>query len=157
MKCAVFKTTYGGALVSRICDEQGLVISTDIDKHLDRIVEENPNLISWRITDHLNLPGGHSNDQFDNTFKEAFTDELLGDQVDVDLPAAVLIAHIKRRVKRSGEYKEVDGDVMHVAVTLAGQVKRDTIQIKYDRIQIDLDEAADVDALKAVMILEGLI
>ena len=157
MKCVVYKTIDGRALIGSICNEQGVIIDPDIDTHLDRVVTETEELVSWRITDHTNLPGSYSVDRYDSTFKEAFTDELYGDQVDVDLPEAKLIAHRARRVKRSEEYKLVDGDIMDVAVTPVGQSKRDAIKSKYDQVQLDLENAGNVDTLKAAMVKEDLV
>ena len=157
MKCAIFKINDGRALVGMICNEQGIVIDPNISAHLDSVVTENNDLVSWRITDHLDLPGGHGNDRFDNTFKGAFTDELVGSQVDIDLPKAKEIAHAKRRIKRSEEYKVYDGDNMYVSVAPTAQIERDNIKARYDQVQINLDNAVDISSLKAEMIKEGLI
>lgn len=91
----------------------------------------------------------------DRTFRGAWTKGT--GKVNVGLAKARLIAHEVRRAKRSEEYTIVDADLIDMAVTPAGQVKRDAIAAKYAMVQTDLDAAVDVDALKAQMVLDGLV
>ncbi len=108
MKCVIYKTEDGRALVGIVCNQAGEIISPDIDKHLDDVLARDPGLVSWRITDHLNLPGGSGDDRYDNTFSEAFTDELDGDQVDVDMPRARVIHMDRIRGERNRKLLRLD-------------------------------------------------
>lgn len=91
----------------------------------------------------------------DRTFRGAWRKET--GKIDVDLSEAIKISHEIRRNKRSEEYKLADGDNEFVVVTPAAQVKRDAIKAKYDKIQIDLDNAKDVSTLKVEMEKAGLV
>lgn len=111
----------------------------------DKVV---PNGVASEIVDVSKVPS-------DRTFRGAWRK---GDgTINTDLPAAKLIAHGKRREKRSEEYTTYDGDNEHVAVTPAAQVKRDEIKVKYDGVQTDLEACADVVALKASMVAHSLV
>jgi len=131
----------GGVSVVVPAPNNGLSVQEIADKDV-------PAGISYEIVDTTIVPS-------DRTFRNAWRKGA--GKVDVDLPEAKLIAHDKRRVKRSEEYKVVDTDNMNVVVTPAAQSQRDAIKNKYDKIQIDLDNAEDVSALKAEMEKVGLV
>ena len=102
----------------------------------------------YEIVDTATVPS-------DRTFRSAWRKEA--GKVDIDLTAAKSIAHNHRRAKRSEEYLVVDANNENVVVTPAAQLQRDAIKTKYDRVQVDLDAATTVEALKAQMVSDGLV
>ena len=158
MKVAIFKKKDGGINLGRICDINGnIAYKGDIEAHLQSVVEGNEDFISYRIADTSNLPGGGGYN-YDPTFFEAFTDDLEGEQIDIDLEKAKLLkAHPARRKLRSENFKPVDGDTPYAALSPDGEALRKSIKNKDDQLQIDIDSAVDEKELRDVMINGGLL
>lgn len=77
--------------------------------------------------------------------------------ITVNLDKAKGIAHDMRRVKRSEEFAphdEVIAKQIPGADATAAETARAEIRAKYATVQTNIDAAADVDALKAVV--EGM-
>lgn len=72
----------------------------------------------------------------------------------VNLTKAKGIAHDKRRAKRSEEFAPLDIKATIPAEAEAAEAARAEIRAKYATVQTNIDAAADVDALKAVV--EGM-
>lgn len=153
MKCAILKKNNGLVDVAIICNSKGEVISKDINKHLDDVISQSEGLYtSWRITDHLNLPGGKDVDKFDKTFIGAFTDEFEGDQIDVDLNEAKAIAHSKyRRPIRDGAYLPIDGGSMHAVLSEDGSMLRAKVKSADDNCQIEIENASSTEEIKVAI------
>lgn len=151
MRVLVIKTTSGKALLGYICNEEGRLLDPDIEGTISKLLSNNPDYVSIRVTNHLNLPGGNGIDKYDNTFKEAFTDELEGDQVKIDLTRAKVVAHRRRRSKRSEEFQEIDSDNMNMLVTPEAEARRLEVRNRYAGIQEELDQAVSPEELKLVM------
>jgi len=74
--------------------------------------------------------------------------------INVNLTKAKTIAHDMRRVKREEEFKPHDDIIMKQipgADADAAEAARAEIRTKYETIQTNIDNAADVDALKTVV------
>ena len=74
--------------------------------------------------------------------------------INVNLTKAKTIAHDMRRTKRDEEFKPYDDIIMKQipgANTDAAEASRAEIRTKYETIPTNIDDAADVDALKTVV------
>jgi len=74
--------------------------------------------------------------------------------INVNLTKAKTIAHDMRRTKREEEFKPHDDIIMKQipgADADAAEAARAEIRTKYETIQTNIDDAADVDALKTVV------
>ena len=72
----------------------------------------------------------------------------------VNLTKAKEVAHGMRRAKRSEEFAPLDIKATIPAEAEAAEAARAEIRAKYATVQTNIDAAADVDALKAVV--EGM-
>lgn len=156
MKVAICRKKDGGVALVRVCNKQGEIIyKGDLDEHLQAVVEAN-GFVSYRIADVSDLPKGEG-DSYDCTFRDAFTDEYEGSQIDIDLDKAkVCVAHVRRRCKRSALFTEVDSDNPNISLKPEGEVLRSKIKSNDDALQIEIDESKDLEELEQVMKNGGL-
>lgn len=157
MKVAIFKKKDGSIALGRICDPEGNVVCNgDIEKHLESVVDANDEFTCFRITETSNLPAG-SGANYDATFFEAFTDDLEGEQIDVDLNKAKdKVAHPRRRALRSERFKPVDGDLPYTSLNESGESVRVSIKSEDDQLQEDINSASNEHELRDVMLKGGL-
>ena len=71
--------------------------------------------------------------------------------IQIDISKAKEIAHAKRRAARAVEFAPVDIEATIPALTEQAETKRAEIRDKYAEIQVQIDEANSVDALKAII------
>jgi len=74
--------------------------------------------------------------------------------INVNLTKAKTIAHDMRRIKRAEEFAPHDEVIMKQipgADSDAAEAARAEIRTKYETIQTNIDDAADVDTLKTVV------
>ena len=74
--------------------------------------------------------------------------------ITINLPKAKGIAHEVRRAKRTEEFAPLDIKATIPSEAVAAEEARAAIRAKYEGVQANIDAAADVDALKAIV--EGL-
>ena len=74
--------------------------------------------------------------------------------ISIDLSKAKGIAHEVRRAKRTEEFAPLDLKATIPSEAVAAEEARAAIRAKYEGVQANIDAAADVDALKAIV--EGL-
>ena len=78
-------------------------------------------------------------------------------RVDIDILAAVNVAHGIRRVKRGEEFIPIDGNIPNMLVSVEVEAQRVIIRDKYAGIQTAFDNVNSVNALKGLMIAQGWI
>ena len=71
--------------------------------------------------------------------------------IQVDILKAKEIAHTKRRLARALELAPLDVQVTIPVMAEQAEAKRAEIRSKYDEIQVQIDEANSVDALKDII------
>jgi hypothetical protein len=71
--------------------------------------------------------------------------------ITVNMTKAKDIAHIKRRAARDEEFKPLDIKATIPSEADAAEAARADVRAKYATIQTNIDAAADVDALKAIV------
>lgn len=69
----------------------------------------------------------------------------------VNLDKAKGIAHDKRRAVRAEEFAPLDVQATIPSKAAQAEAARQAIRDKYDAMQTDIDAAADIDELKAVI------
>jgi len=74
--------------------------------------------------------------------------------ITVNVDKAKGIAHEVRRAKRTEEFAPLDVKATIPSEAVAAEEARAAIRAKYEGVQANIDAAADVDALKAIV--EGL-
>ena len=74
--------------------------------------------------------------------------------IKIDITKAKGIAHEVRRAKRTGEFAALDIKATIPSEAVAAEEARAAIRAKYEGVQANIDAAADVAALKAIV--EGL-
>lgn len=74
----------------------------------------------------------------------------------IDVDKAKTITHAKRRVKRSDNFKTVDGDIVYAQLNEAGQALRAEIKTADDSLQFEIDAASTVEELKMLIARESL-
>ena len=74
--------------------------------------------------------------------------------IKIDITKAKGIAHEVRRAKRTEEFAPLDIKATIPSEAAAAEEARAAIRAKYEGVQANIDAAADVDALKAIV--EGL-
>lgn len=85
----------------------------------------------------------------DRTFRNAW--ERNGQTVEHNMAKAREIAHDKRRAARAAEFAPLDVEATIPAKAADAEIKRQAVRDKYASVQIDIDEAVDVDALRSVL------
>lgn len=106
-------------------DDNGQVIHDDV--RLDVVMsklqfKDVPEGLASRITDVVNVPT-------DRTFRGAWTDDIPGEQIDIDMPRARSIHMDKIRVARDKKLEELDIETLKgVGVQTEKQVLRDIPQ-----------------------------
>lgn len=85
----------------------------------------------------------------DRTFRNAWN--RTGKVIGHDMAKAKDIAHEKRRIARSAEFAPLDIEATIPSKAAQAETKRQAIRDKYDAMQVDIDAAANVDELKAVI------
>jgi hypothetical protein len=85
----------------------------------------------------------------DRTFRDAWV--KVGGGVSHDMAKARDIAHDKRRKARAAEFAPLDIEATIPARAQAAEAARQVVRDKYAAIQNDIDAAADVAALKAIV------
>ena len=98
--------------------------------------------VPFQIVDASTIPS-------DRTFRNAWKGDLT-----VDMPKAKLIAHDKRRAKRAAEFAPLDIQATIPSKATQAEADRQVIRDKYDAMQVSIDAATDVAALKTIV--EGL-
>jgi len=71
--------------------------------------------------------------------------------IKVNVPKAKEIVHEKRRVKRLEEFAPLDVEATIPAKAAQAEVAREAIRQKYEKIQNDIDAAANEAELKQIM------
>ena len=71
--------------------------------------------------------------------------------IQVDILKAKEIAHEKRRAARAAEFAPLDIEATVPTLTEQAEAKRAAIRTKYDEIQVQIDAANSVDALKDII------
>lgn len=71
--------------------------------------------------------------------------------IKVDILKAKEIAHKKRRAARKAEFAPLDIEATIPAMSEQAEAKRSEIRDKYAEIQVQIDEANSVDALKDII------
>ena len=71
--------------------------------------------------------------------------------IQIDMTKAKAIAHDKRRAARAEEFAPLDIKATIPAEAEAAEAARQVVRDKYATIQTNIDSAADVDALKAIV------
>lgn len=125
---------------------------------------DEPNGCCTRLIDTADLPGnGEPDASFDKTFfamlepqqdgtyveHHGWTDASAGNQVDVHLPGAKMIAHARRRFKRAKEFAPLDVEATIPAKAAQAEAKRQAIRDKHANIQSSIDAATTAEELKA--------
>lgn len=131
----IYPTDGGGVAVIVPADECGLSIQEIAAKDV-------PAGKAYEIVDEAAIPT-------DRTFRNAWKGDLT-----VDMPKAKLIAHDKRRAKRAAEFAPLDIQVTIPSKATQAEADRQVIRDKYDAMQVSIDAATDVAALKTIV--EGL-
>ena len=112
-----------------------------------------------RIFKELGLPEStpwkEVEDGLESVFKNAR--KVVNGKLVADLKKSKMIAHGCRRMKRSMEFETIDGDNMNVLVSVDAEVERAAIRLRYDTIQINLDDCTSVTMLKTEMEKQGLV
>lgn len=71
--------------------------------------------------------------------------------IKVDILKAKEIAHKERRAARKAEFAPLDIEATIPAMSEQAEAKRSEIRDKYAEIQVQIDEANSVDALKDII------
>ena len=71
--------------------------------------------------------------------------------IQVDILKAKEIAHEKRRAARALEFAPLDIEATIPAMSAQAEAKRAVVRTKYDEIQVQIDEASSVAALKDII------
>lgn len=90
----------------------------------------------------------------DRTFRNAWVKN--GAAIGHDMAKAKGIAHDKRRAKRATEFAPLDVEATIPAKAAQAEAARAAIRSKYDAMQTEIDAAGTVEALKAIVVREGL-
>lgn len=75
----------------------------------------------------------------------------------VNLDKAKNIAHEMRRANRAEEFAPLDIKATIPSEAAAAEADRATIRTKYENIQNEIDEVADVDGLKQIVVDNGFV
>lgn len=98
----------------------------------------------WRICNVSDIPQ-------DRIFRSAWTDKNPGDKVDVDIPRAREIAHIKRRKQRDKRMKPLDVEATIPFLAEAAETARKAIRAQSASMQVAIDEALTAEELKSIV------
>tara|TARA_R100000781_G_scaffold19116_2_gene14775 strand:+ start:1072 stop:1485 length:414 start_codon:yes stop_codon:yes gene_type:complete len=113
----------------------------DVNKSIKNV----PSGVSYKIVDADKIPT-------DREFRGAWS--INSDAVIEDVTKAKAIAHGKRRVKRSAEFKPHD-DVISLNIpgadATAAENARAAIRTKYATMQTNIDNASDVAGIKSAL------
>ena len=90
----------------------------------------------------------------DRTFRNAW--EKNGKGIVHNLDKAKDSAHAKRRAKRAAEFAPLDVESTIPAKAQAAEAARQAIRDRYTVIQENIDAAATIEDLKAIVVNEGL-
>lgn len=71
--------------------------------------------------------------------------------ISVNIEKAKAIVHDKRRTARAAEFAPLDIEATIPAKAAEAEAKRQAIRDKYAELQQQIDAAADVDVLKAIV------
>ena len=71
--------------------------------------------------------------------------------ISVNIDKAKAIVHDKRRIARAAEFAPLDIEATIPAKAAEAEAKRQAIRDKYAELQQQIDGAADVDVLKAIV------
>ena len=71
--------------------------------------------------------------------------------IQVDMLKAKEIAHNKRRAARTAEFAPLDIQVTIPTMSGQAEAKRAEIRVKYDAIQVQINEADSVNVLKEIV------
>jgi len=104
------------------------------------VLKDVPPGVVYEIVDVATIPS-------DRTFRNAW--EKAGNQIQHNLTKAKEIAHEKRRIKRAEEFAPLDIESTIPAKAAGAEAARQLIRDKYAAMQVAIDAAADVDALKS--------
>lgn len=101
-----------------------------------------PEGVAYEIVTTADLPS-------DRTFRGAWVKN--GRAIEHDMAKAREIAHEKRRAARAAEFAPLDVEATIPARAQQAEEARQVIRDKYAAIQTDIDAAADVATLKAIV------
>jgi len=105
-------------------------------------IKDVPAGVDYEIVDDSEIPS-------DRTFRNAW--KRNGKAVETDIPKAKEIVHEKRRVKRSEEFAPLDVEATIPAKAAQAEAAREAVRQKYEKIQNDIDAAANEAELKQIM------
>lgn len=97
---------------------------------------------AFEIVDAADIPA-------DRTFRDAW--EKSGRAVVHNMDKAKAIGHTMRRATRAAEFAPLDVEATIPALAAKAEEKRAAIRARYDKVQADIDAAANVDAIKAAL------
>lgn len=132
MKVAIFKA--GDSVAVLYCLNGG-----DIEELARRHVS--PGEVFF-IVDAETLPA-------ERFFRDAW--RLSGSSVVVDVQKAKTIAHERRREARAAEFAPLDIEATIPAKAAAAEVKRQKVRDKYALVQVQIDQAQDVEGIKSAL------
>ena len=85
----------------------------------------------------------------ERTFRNAWV--RAGKAVKHDLPKCRAVAHDKRRAARAREFAPLDIEATIPAKAAQAEAKRQAVRDRYDAIQTQIDAAASIEALLAIV------
>ena len=106
---------------------------------IEACIKDVPTGVPYRIVNDDELPS-------DRTFRNAWKGDLT-----VDLPKAKDITHDKRRAARALEFAPLDIQATILSKAAQAEAGRQVIRDKYDAMQVNIDAATDVAALKTIV------
>ncbi len=120
-----------------------IVPSPDCGLSIDDIAAKDvPIGASYSVFDSSEIPE-------DRTFRGAW--EINGNTISESLVKAKMIAHEKRREKRSKELAPLDIEATIPMKAAAAEAQRQSIRDKYADVQINMDGAQDTTELRSIL------
>ncbi len=107
-------------------------------------IKDVPAGADYEIVDTAAIPA-------DRTFRDAWFHDTTPEpqKIGVDMGKAKDISHVRRRAARAEEFAPLDIKATIPSEAAAAEAARQAIREKYAAMQIQIDAATDVDALKA--------
>ncbi len=144
MKIGIIKRTDGQVCINRRMDVN--MSDEEYSKHLDYLISKSTNeFVSYRLGEETDLP--QENGLQDRTFRNAWTDDLNTDTVDIDINKAHEIKKEQLRAAREPLLKALDVEVMK-ALESGQDVSALAAKKQELRDVTDLELPADIQELK---------
>ena len=135
-KCIIYTNDAGEVSVIIPAPDSGLTIEQIAAKDV-------PGGVFFDVVDTDDIPT-------DRTFRNAWRKQ--GRTIAEDLAASKPIAHEKRRVARDEEMRPLDIRSTIPSQATAAEEARGALRTKYAQLQVAIDDAADVDALRGFVV-----